>query len=189
MDRGYFAHNNSMGKLIEPSRQSPGEQSNTDETGPGKIDSLKKLRQLTLQSFCDARTLIRLYTRDLDPRILNDRALEQALIRFIRRSRHSRLQILIVDEQSLQGQDHRLVSLAQTYTSFVQIRVIPRDFHENYFAFYLVDRDQLILRKQSDRFEAQYLCLPSSEIVNKQRYFEDVWQQSTPAVHLRALHL
>ena len=178
-----------MGQLTESNEQSAGEPVDTANLRPQKINSLRELRRLTLQTLADAQSLIRLYTRDLDPRVLNDRALEQALVRFIRRSRHSRLQMLIIDEQSLQGQDHRLISLAQRYTSFVQIRVIPRDFHQNYFAFYLIDRDQLILRNQSDRFEAQHHRLPSSEIVNKQRYFDDVWQQSEPAIHLRALHL
>lgn len=154
-----------------------------------KIETLRELQKCTESSFRDCKQKIQLYTRDLDPRILNSRQIEQVVSRFIRSSRFARVEILIVDERSLQGVDHRLVSLAQNYSSYVQIRVIPKDYQENYFAYYLFDGRTIIYRTIADRFEGEYRQLPSSLVKQKTKYFDEVWQVSTPASHLRALHL
>lgn len=149
--------------------------------------SLSELRAETLKIFQSARRKIQIYTRNLDPRTLNHREIEQQLLNFIRTSRYVRIEILIIEERNLQGIDHRLVSLAQKYTSFVSIRVIPKDFHENHFTFYLIDGRQLLYRSVGERFECEVHQLPSAKIKQQSKYFDDVWQQSAPATYLRAL--
>ena len=154
-----------------------------------RIKSLSALCADTIQLCAQAKQKIQIYSRNLDPRILNNRELEKHLDSFIRSSRYVRIELLITDEGNLQGIDHRLVKLSQKYTSFVSIRVIPKDFHENHFAFYLVDAKSMIYRPVADRYEAQIHHLPSSKINQKAKYFDEIWQQSAPAVHLRALNL
>ncbi|TQV84442.1 hypothetical protein [Aliikangiella coralliicola] len=170
---------------------------NTDDTQnegrqPQKITrvlSLKALCESTYDYFSTAKQKIQIYTRNLDPRVLNSRELEQSLSRFIRSSRFVKVEILITEERNLQGIDHRLVSLAQKYTSFVSIKVIPKDYHENHFAFYLIDGRTLIYRNVADRYESEIHQLPSSHLKQKTKYFDEVWEKSSPAIHLRALHL
>ena len=154
-----------------------------------RVVSLSELRELTHTHFSAAKQKIQIYTRNLDPRILNNRELEQSLTRFVRSSRFARIEILITEERNLQGIDHRLVSLAQKYTSFVAIRVIPKDYHENHFAFYLIDSRLLIYRNNAERYESEIHHLPSSQVKQKTKYFDEVWEKSSPAIHLRALHI
>jgi hypothetical protein len=45
----------------------------------------------------------------------------------MRSSRNAKIQCLIYDEKELQGYDNRFISLAQKFTSFIEIRVIPED--------------------------------------------------------------
>jgi len=153
------------------------------------ISSLSELCQQTRDIFRLAKKKIQLYTHDLDPRVLNHSEIERYLTCFIRSSRNVRVEILIFDEQNLQGTDHRLVRLAQKYTSYVSIRVIPKDLHVYHFTFSLVDERTLIYRNMADRFVSEFHQLPSSKIKQKAKYFNEVWQQSLPAIYLRALHL
>lgn len=160
-----------------------------DEISSIKIDSLKELKKMSIELFSQTSRKVQIYTRDLDPRILNNREVESELSKFVRSSRNARVEILIADEKNMQGVDHLLINLAQKYTSYVKIRVIPKDFQENYFAFYLVDGRHIIHRTMWDRFESEKHSVPSSFIQLKTKYFDEVWQQATPASHLRALHI
>ena len=153
------------------------------------LTSLAELRGASEELFREAKHKIQLYTHNLDPRVLSFPRLEQILLNFIRRSRYSRVEILIYNEQNLTNSDHRLVKLAQNFASYVSIRVVPKDFHENPFAFYLVDGRHLLYRTLAERYETEYLTLPNSKLKEKARLFTDIWQQSDPASHLRALHL
>lgn len=175
------------GDLLTP--EDPINSMNSEAVKHRHLGTLQELREFTESSFLQCKQKLQLYTRDLDPRILNSRNLERLISRFIRSSRFARVEILIIDEKNLQGIDHRLVSLAQNYSSYIQIRVIPKDYHENYFAYYLIDGRTILYRRLADRFECEYQQLPSSLVKQKSKYFDEVWQISTPASHLRALHL
>ncbi len=153
------------------------------------LNSLSELSSKTLNHFQLARLRIQLYTRNIDPRILNSRDIEQSIIAFIRSSRNARVEILIRDEAEMRGFDHCLINLAQKFTSYINVKVIPKKFHENLSAFYLIDKRHLIDRILGERFEANIHQLPSAKINQRIKYFEEVWQQATPASQLRALHL
>ena len=153
------------------------------------ISSLTQLKEETCQIFTSAKQRIQIYTHGLDPRILNNRQIEKNILDFVKRSRNSKVQILIYDERLLRGIDHRLVSLAQRFTSFIDIRVVPKDFHENPFSFYLVDNRYMVYRSNVERYEAEKLAMPNFVIKDKSKLFDSIWQSSSPASFLRALHL
>jgi len=153
------------------------------------IDSLAQLKQETNELFAYAKQRIQIYSHDLDPRILNNRETEQQLIRFIKKSRSCKVQILIYDEQRLRGIDHRLVALAQRFTSYVEIKVVAKDHHEIPFGFYLADERTMIYRNNVERYEAEKLQMPNFTIKDKSKLFDSIWQASSPASFLRALHL
>lgn len=153
------------------------------------IDSLTQLKEETCHIFTSARQSIQIYSHGLDPRILNNRQVEKSILDFVKRSRNSKVQILIYDERLLRGIDHRLVSLAQKFTSFIDIRVVAKDFHENPFGFYLVDHRTMVYRSNVERYEAEKLVMPNFVIKDKSKLFHTIWQSSSPASFLRALHI
>lgn len=153
------------------------------------IDSLVDLKQTVALLFEKANKKIQIYSHNLDPRILNSPTLEKTLTSFIRTSRHTKVEILIYNERYLQDIDHRLVALAQNFTSYVHIRVVPKDFQDNPYAFYLIDDRFMLYRTTADRYETEFLQVPHLKIKEKSRLFNEIWQQSDPASHLRALHL
>jgi len=159
------------------------------ENSKQAISSLQQLRQETHDIFQDADRVIQLYTHNLDPRVLNNREIEKALINFVKKSRASQLHILIYQEELMRGIDHRLVSLAQQFTSTIQIKIVPRDYHENPFGFYIVDNRTMIYRSNVERYEAEKLRMPDFTIKDKSKLFETIWQSSSPASFLRALYI
>ncbi|MGX5174166.1 DUF7931 domain-containing protein [Aliikangiella sp. IMCC44653] len=160
------------------------------ESNSGQVfHSLSDLKTATQEQFSQAQKKVQLYTPNLDPRVLNDRSLESIASRFIRSSRFARIDILIKDESLLRGVDHRMVSLAQNFSSYVKIKIIPKDFHENYFGFYLFDGKNLLFRNQFERFETECLVLPNSKVKQMSKYFDELWQSAAPASGLRALHI
>ncbi len=171
----------------------PDNSQNDIQANPDKqrviIDSLTQFKQETSDIIASARQKIQIYSHGLDPRILNNRQIEKKLLDFVKRSRNSRVQILIYDEGLLRGIDHRLVALAQRFTSYVEIRIVPKDFHENPFGFYLVDNRTMIYRSNIERYEAEKLNMPNFMIKDKSKLFHTIWQSSSPASFLRALHI
>lgn len=153
------------------------------------IGSLEQLKQQTCEIIGSAKQSVKIYSQGLDPRILNNREIEKYLTAFVKKSRASKIQLLIYNEQLMRGIDHRLVSLAQKFTSYVDIKVVPRDYHENPFGFYLVDNRHMIYRSNVERYEAEQLTVPNFLIKEKTKLFDSIWQSSTPASFLRALHL
>ncbi len=153
------------------------------------ITSLDELQREACILFKTAKKKIQIYSYNLDPRILNNSQIEAVIKEFIRSSRYVKLEILIYDERNMQNVDHRLVRLAQIFTSSIQIKVVPRDFHENPFAFYLVDGRRMLYRSNAERFETEYRQVPDSNINKQTRYFDELWQKSDPASHLRALNI
>ena len=58
------------------------------------ITSLADLKHQTYDLFLNAKRSVQIYTHGLDPRILDNREVERALLAFIKRSRHSKVQLL-----------------------------------------------------------------------------------------------
>jgi len=153
------------------------------------INSLVELKKASTELFKEAKQTICIYSKNLDPRILNNRDIESQLILFIKKSRNCRIKILIISEQELMGLDHRIVSLAQRFTSFIELKLIPSDYHENHFGFYLIDSRKIIYRNNNERYEAEQVQLPSSLIIEKTKLFNQIWQVASPASFLRGLYL
>ncbi len=165
--------------------------SQTDENATRilKIDSLNNNKNKALELFSNVERKVQIYSKYLDPRILNNRDIELNLAKFARKSRFSRIEILIQDEKSIASIDHRLINLAQKFTSAVEIKVIAKDYIDNPVAFYLIDNNKMLYRSNFERFEAEYHQKPTNQLKQMSRYFLEVWERSDPASSLRAFYL
>jgi len=156
---------------------------------PLDIQSFESLKQATIELFKQSKRLIQIFSFSLDKRILNNREIEQTMTKLLRTSRYAKVQCLIYDEKELQGFDHRIVSLAQRFTSFIEIRVIPDDLKNTIIGYYIIDKQFMIYRSNREKYEARLFKQRQIDVKDKMKHFEDVWQQSRPASFLRALNL
>lgn len=153
------------------------------------ISSLSELVQTIESEFSCARQKIQLFTHNLDQRILNFPRLESLLKSFIRSSPHARVEALIYDERNLQNIDHCLLRLAQNFPSYIQIKIVPNQFQQDLSAFYLIDGRSLLYRNLADQYQTEYLRVPNFKVKEKSKLFNEIWQQSEPASHIRALYI
>jgi hypothetical protein len=147
------------------------------------------LSAISLDMVLQARRTIQIISRHLDPYLYDNDAFIQALKKLIRRSRYTSIQVLAHDSTPAVQDHHRLISLHQQLSSYVQIRKIGKD-HEGYnHAFLLADKVGYIFRQFADRFDASCnYCNPlqGKKLAEK---FTEIWEAGEPDPQVRRLHL
>lgn len=160
-----------------------------EDGGALHVEVLAQNRLAALRLIEQARHTVHIYTRDLEPPLYNDPAIERALSALARRGRQSLVQIIVQDSTRAARQGHRLITLAQRLSSYVQIRNPGRDHMDYNGAFLVADGAGLLRRNLADRYEgfADFNDrLAARELL---RYFREVWNHGRPDPQLRRLHL
>jgi hypothetical protein len=139
---------------------------------------------LTLQ----ARRSVNIFTRDLDKKIYDNRDVLDALQNLAINSR-GLIRILLKDSGQAVKYGHRLISLSQRLTSFIEIRKVAEDFKEYNEAFLVADEIGYAHRKHADRFEGIARFNAAKEAANLLVFFNEVWRHSEPDPNLRRIYL
>lgn len=153
------------------------------------VSRASELKLASYRMFAQAKRRIDILSFDLDPRVLSDRNIEQAVSQLARRSRYSEIRLLVFDTLQLQSSDHRLVSLSQRLSSFISIRVLAKDFQQTPYGLYLVDDAGLIYRSNHSEYQAKVFFNDMNKVKEYRKQFEEMWEQSRLASELRALSL
>jgi hypothetical protein len=105
------------------------------------------------------------------------------------RSRHTQIRLLILGAEGLVARGHRLITLAQALSSFIQIRVPSYEYREFNEAMLLADGDGYVHRPLSDRYEGGADYHASVTVVDLQRRFDRVWETGEIDPDFRRLSL
>ena len=160
-----------------------------EDQGPITLEGLRGNREAVQALIEQARHSVYIYTRDLEPPLYDDPAIERALSRLARGGRKSHVHIIVQDSTRSVKQGHRLITLAQRLTSYVQIRNPSRDHMDYNSAFLVADETALLRRNLADRYEGFVDFndqVAAGELV---RYFREVWEHGLPDPQLRRLDL
>ncbi len=153
------------------------------------VSRASELKLASYRMFAQAKHRIDILSYDLEPRVLSERNIEQAISQLARRSRYSEIRLLVFDTRQLQSSDHRLVSLSQQLSSFISIRVLAKDFQQIPYGFYLVDDAGVIYRSSHSDYDAKIFFNDKNKVREYRKQFDEMWQQSRVASELRALSL
>ncbi|MDH5434816.1 MAG: hypothetical protein OEY19_12805 [Gammaproteobacteria bacterium] len=162
---------------------------NTVEQKHHLIEHLDELKEVTADCISKSRQTVQLYTHNLDPRILNHPNISALLTKFIQQSSKVRIEMLIADEANLRGVDHLLINLTQRFTTYSKIKVIPKEYLDNRYAFYLFDGRTMLYRNNAERYETELLTLPNAKLNQMRKLFKEIWQQASPASRFRSLNI
>ena len=145
-----------------------------------------------LQLICDSRSDIAIYTRDLDPQILNTSAVIEVLRTLALRPSNSvrgQIRILVQSTYRAIKDGHRIIELSRRLPDAFSFRCpVAEDLHYA-GAFLLNDRFGYIERRFGDRFEFVGDLYGIAEQSRLKRYFDEVWERAVPASELRRLSL
>lgn len=126
---------------------------------------------------------------DLDHRVFDDRDLVDALSALARRSRQSRVRILVSNYRPIIQRGHRLLALARRLPSSILLQQL--DEHPDWKGETLVIKDRNgVLCKPADADKAAF-CEPDSRARAERHLelFNELWRHSAPHVEFRSVPL
>ena len=154
------------------------------------IESREQALTETLGLIAAARREIYIYTRDLDPLLLDTEAVLDALKRVAISGRGAAIRILIQDPQQPIRHGHRLIKLAQRLTSAFTLRTPTQAEDLQYpSAFLLNDASGFYFRTLGNRYEGEVVSYAPGRHAQLLEFFRRVWERSETSEELRQLAL
>ena len=153
------------------------------------VDTSEECRLAALSMVRQAARGIDIVSRQLDPQMYDNREFFDAVSQLIVGSRRARVRALLRHTDAAIKHGHRLVTLSQRLSSFVELRVPAREFDEYNAAFLIVDGVGVIHRTLSDRFEGTVNFNDPRMARELTRQFEEMWSTALPDPSLRRTNL
>lgn len=137
-----------------------------------------------------ARHELAIYTRDLDPSLLDVVDALEAIKRVALSGRRARVRILVQDPRKAVADGHRLIALAQRLPSAIEVRTPVEEQDLQYAAAFLVnDRRGYLFRPLGNRPEGEGSTYAPGRHAQLLSLFEQVWERSVPSSDLRQLSI
>lgn len=153
------------------------------------IDTSEACRLAALSMVRQATRGIEIVSRQLDPQMYDNREFSEVVNKLIVGSRRARVRALLRHPDTVVKRGHRLVTLSQRLSSFIELRVPAREFDEYDAAFLIVDGVGVIYRTLSDRFEGTVNFNNPRMARELSRQFEEMWQTALLDSGLRRAYL
>lgn len=160
-----------------------------ETTGRIRVDDADSNRAVALAMARQGRRTIELASRQLDPLVYDTPDFIDALKHMVLGSRYARVRILVLQPDAVVTRGHRLLQLAHTLSSFIEVRVPGTDHQDFNEAMLVVDRSAYIHRLLSDRYEGRADFNDPNAVVDLLRRFDTVWEHGEIDPNFRALHL
>lgn len=151
------------------------------------LKGLADNRQGSMAVAAVARHELVLFSRDLEPLLYDQQdfiAMVQALAV---RSRMSRIRVASIDPGPAIRAGHRLVTLAQRFSSYIEVRRASHDHESMTETFLVADDVALLYRPLVTRYEGYYDLHAPMEARQKLKLFDDIWEQGEPDPEFRRL--
>jgi len=136
----------------------------------------------------DARYEIAIYSRDLDPALLDVLPILDAIKRIALSGRRARVRILVQEPRKALADGHRLIALAQRLPSIIEMRTPLEETDRQYASAFLInDRRGYLFRVLASRNEGEGSTYAPGRHAQLREYFDQVWERSVPSEELRQL--
>jgi hypothetical protein len=154
-----------------------------------EVETSKENHRLATHMLSQAGRSLRIFTRELDPLIYDQTDFVEAAKQLALRSRFSRIEILAFESQRIIQRGHRLVSLARSLSSRIEIRRPDKQFENHLQTFMTVDETGTIYRKNADRFEGIVNFSNPREAREMNKLFIEIWERSHVDTEMRSLSI
>lgn len=151
------------------------------------LKSLADNRDASVAVAAVAKRELALFSRDLEPLLYDRQEFITVVQALATRSRMSRIRMACIDPGASVRAGHRIIALAQRFSSYIEVRRASRD-HENLKDTFLVaDDTALLYRPLCTRYEGYADLHAPMEARERLRPFEEIWQQAEPDPEFRRL--
>jgi hypothetical protein len=152
------------------------------------LDSSEDQRRAAIALVRQSRRSVDIFSRDLDKKIYDYRDFIEAL-QSLAVEHHGLIRILVKDSDKAVKYGHRIITLSQRLTTFIEIRKVAEDYKEYNEAFLVADQTGLIHRRHADRFEGITRFRATKEARELLVFFNEVWRNSAPDTDLQRIYL
>lgn len=159
------------------------------DAGPHLFDTGEALATHALALLEQTRRRARLFTHDLESRLYDRNEILDAISRVARQSRFARVEVLVFDPRPAIRDGHRLIELARRLSSFIELRQVHDDYQQDPTAFALFDDRGLLYRSQHALLNGFADYNAPNACQEKHKYFQEVWEKSSPVQEFRRLYL
>lgn len=149
-------------------------------------DECREIVEAMSKHIC--RTL-EIYSYDLDASLYDSAIFVDALQEIIKDNKNAQIRVLTKDSTNAVQNGHRIVAVAQKFTSYIEIRKVNSAYLDLDETFMIADQRGILLRDQPDRFEgiANFNSPRKAKILLAT--FNEVWERSDPDPEVRRLRL
>lgn len=159
------------------------------DSGPIRVERIEDNRMVANTFARQATRSLDIFTRDLDPQILNTAEFTEAVTRLSLKSKKSMIRILVKDPNRSVRDGHRIIDLSYRLSSFIQIRRPSEDYKDYNKAFIIADDRGLLYRTLADQYEGIANFNSPYEAREYAMLFSEAWETSDIDLNLRRLHL
>ena len=146
--------------------------------------------QLVRTLCADAHRNIELFSQQLTPAIYADKEFIREISAFARRSRNTKIRILVRDTRPLRGIEHGLITLAKRLPSHISVRQYLDGATDPDISYLCVDEQHLLRFTDEENFIGAARVNDRAECKHMREEFQQLWQnQSRADPNLRALTL
>ncbi|GIX21410.1 MAG: hypothetical protein KatS3mg121_0193 [Gammaproteobacteria bacterium] len=156
---------------------------------PRPIGDETQLREACDAVLAAARRRLYVLSQHLDTGLLDRPPVLDILLRLIRRSRYTRLCILVKDSAPAVRDGNRLIALHQRVPSRLPIHRLAEDFADERRAFIVADDHGWLLRPDGLAPAGEFALGDRPGAAALAAAFEDLWARSGPDLALRRLDL
>lgn len=161
---------------------------NTSESASfRRLESLRDNREAAVDVAASARRELALFSRDLEPLLYDTDPFLKVLQALATRSRMSRIRVVSIDPGPAIRAGHRLVALAQRFSSYIEIRRASRYDAERPESYLLADDTGLLYRPVATRYEGYADTDAPSEARLRLKEFSGIWETAEPDPEFRRL--
>ena len=146
-----------------------------------RLETLADNHEATVEVAKSARRELVLFSRDLEPLLYDREDFITAVQALATRSRMSRIRVVAIDPGPSVRVGHRLVALAQRFSSYIEVRRAARDHAEVSETFLVADEAGVLFRPISTRYEGY------AGVHLHLKTFEGIWSLAEPDVEFRRL--
>lgn len=154
--------------------------------GPAAVASREQSLAATLCTIASARSLLRIYSRELEPGVLDTADAMQALRRFAVGG--GEVRIILQDAEAPRRRLAPLINLSQRLPSAFALRAVEDPVDLAYPSAYAVnDTDCAYFRPLGHSVEGELHYPAAAKARELRNVFDPVWERSRPCTELRAL--
>ena len=165
------------------------EDGQTSETTRRVLAISSDVRNAVTDVARSASRSLSIFTQDLEPEVYDRIEFLDCIKNLILTHKFARVRILLKDPLRTTKEGHRLVELARRFSTFIEVRIVQADYGQHREAFLLADQSGLVYRIDASRWEG--IADTNSPRITQRymEFFDRVWDVSSVAQELRALHI